>query len=212
MKAQLVIQEKVREVTNRWVYSRPLSFEQFLDVVGPTDYVDLVDGMIVEKKMVQLEHEKLQLWLVGVLNPYVKRKKLGILLGSRSAIKISEFRGRLPDLFFVSEDRIAIVQEKATYGAPDLIIEIVSPNDRPSDLICLEADYATIGVREIVFIDIKRRRVRTLRLKDGKYSEDVPISEPLVLETLGGLRLEQDWLFREPRPDEHELVSSLFMG
>jgi len=35
--------------------------------------------------------------------------------------------------------------------APDLVIELISPNDRPSDIVVLEMDYRAIGVTEIVF-------------------------------------------------------------
>lgn len=203
------VQEKVREVTEKWVWPRPLTFEAFLDAYGPKDFVELIDGSVVEKRMVQLAHEKLLLWLLSILHPVVKRKGLGIVLGSRSAVKISKYRGRLPDLFFVRQERIGIVEEKATYGAPDLVIEIVSPGDRPSDVIALETDYQTIGVSEIVFIDQKKRNVRVLRKTTADYEEATLITGALVLESLGGLSLELTWLFDEPRPDEHDMVARL---
>ena len=41
------------------------------------------------------------------------------------------------------------MQQKAIYGAPDLMLEVISPNDRPSDIMALEIDYRAIGVPEI---------------------------------------------------------------
>src|SRR5687768_7104222 len=136
---------------------RPMTFEEFLDYCGPDDDFELIDGALVERKMVQLEHEKLFGWLYMVLGLWIRSKSFGILLGSRSAVKISDYRGRLPDLFFVPTARLDTVQEKATYGPPDLVIEILSPSDRASDTIARETDYKGIGASEIVFIDQRKR-------------------------------------------------------
>ena len=80
--------------------------------------------------MVQLEHEKLNLWLLHVLDLFVQEADAGTVLGTRSPVQISEFGGRMPDLFFVRREREHLLTPKATRGAPDLVIEIVSPNDR----------------------------------------------------------------------------------
>src|SRR5436853_3145616 len=116
MPMTMPVQEMVREETVKWVWPRPITFEEFLEVFGPKDFVELVDGVAVEKTKVQLEHEKLWGWLFRVLGWYVQNRDLGVALGSRTAVRINEFRGRLPDLLFVSRARAAIVQEKAVVG------------------------------------------------------------------------------------------------
>jgi Uma2 family endonuclease len=200
------LQEKVYEQSVKWVYARPLTFEEFLDLFGPKDYVELIDGVVVERPMVQLDHEKLELWLVTALHLFVKSADLGIVLHSRFAVEIDQFRGRLPDLLFVRNENMGIVQQKAVFGPPDLVIEIVSPNDRRSDLVALETDYRRIGVSEIVFIDQPQRRVRILRKRNGSYREEIVTSDGFSLRSLKGIRLQTDWLFDEPRPDERATV------
>jgi Uma2 family endonuclease len=134
---------------------------------------------------------------------------LGVVLGSRTAVRINEFGGRLPDLLFVRGERSEIVQQKAIYGAPDLVIEIVSPNDRPSDLIGLETDYRTLGVAEIAFIDRQKGRVRLLRQRGEEYEEEEASSGPVRLETVAGFHLQAEWLFAEPLPDEFAILEDL---
>jgi Uncharacterized protein conserved in cyanobacteria len=205
----MVVQEKITEVSDKYVWSKPLTFDQFLETFGPKDFVELVDGVVVEKTMVQLDHERLQRWLYVLLSLYATKTERGEVLGSRSAVKISEFRGRLPDLFFVRRDRMEIVSQKATTGAPDMVLEIVSPGDRPSDQVTLELDYTTIGVKEIIFIDQRRRRVRVLRKREDNYEEVVLIDGTLTIESLGDVKLNLNWLFDEPRPDEVEVLNQL---
>jgi Uma2 family endonuclease len=158
----------------------------------------------------QIEHEKLFAWLDRVVGTYVSHRKLGIVLGSRTAVEISTYGGRLPDLLFVRSDRLEIVRDRAVYGAPDLVIEIVSPNDRPSELIALETEYRGLGVPEIIFLDLQRQRVRVLRRQHtGEYDEEVRTEGSLRLEGIEGIELPLTALLQEPRPDEFATVSAL---
>lgn len=203
------LQEKVREESTKWVGSRPITFAEFLEMDGYENHVELVDGVVEERMAVQLDHEKLLRWVDHVLTPYVEDRSLGIVLGSRTAVEIHKFRGRLPDLLFFRLDRLGIVQQKAVYGAPDLVLEVISPNDRPSDVIALETDYRSIGVPEIVFIDPRKHAVRLLRQRQNEYVEEVVTAGTITLEALGGIRLESDWLFLEPRPGIRATVEAL---
>ena len=117
--------------------------------------------------------------------------------------------GRLPDIVFVRQDRLEIVKEKAIYGAPDLIIELVSPSDRRSDLIALETDYRNLGVCEIVFIDQQKRAMRILRKGETDYRESRPTAGALRLETVEGFELQIEWLFEDPRPSHLSVLNGL---
>src|ERR1044071_2714788 len=98
-----------------WAYPGLMSFEEFLDAFGPKDWFELIDGSPVERKMVELEHEKLEVWLSVVLHQFIREKDLGILLVSRFPVKINDYRGRLPDIFFVRKYHMQVVRQKATY-------------------------------------------------------------------------------------------------
>ncbi len=107
---------------------------------------------------------------------------------------------------FVKRERMQIVQQKAVFGAPDLTIEIVSPGDRRSDLIALEADYRSLKVAEIVFIDQRKQRVRVLRLRGNDYEETTLTTGSLQLESIAGVSLEISWLLADPRPTARETL------
>lgn len=73
----------------------------------------------------------------------------------------------------------------------------------------METDYRAIGTAEIVFIDLGKRRVRVLRKQAGGYSENLLTEGALVLASMGGLSLELEWLFEEPRPNQRATVDML---
>lgn len=199
-----------RERTERQIYiaEGPIDFATWLKLAEniPTE---LVKGVMIDKVAAQYPHEWIFAWLFHILGPYVRHQRLGMVLGSRTAVKITENDGRLPDLVFVREDNAAIIRHDAIHGVPDLVIEIVSENDRPSDLIPLEADYRHLGVPEIVFIDQRRKRVRYVHKTGDSYSEEYLTNGRLTFASVPAFWIEVDWLFAEEKPDEFTVTKNL---
>jgi Uma2 family endonuclease len=144
-----------------------------------------------------------------LLNGYVRQHGLGTVLGSRTPVEIDAFGGRLPDLLFVRVDREHIIQDRAIYGAPDLVIEILSPNDCPSDVLALETDYRNIGVAEIVFVDPPKSRLLVLRRRENDYALETLTSGAFHSETVPGFRFQIEQLFQDPLPNEFDLLQAL---
>jgi Uma2 family endonuclease len=148
--------------------------------------------MVVQRVAARDIHEDLQGWLSFVLRGYAEAKGLGIVRGSRTAVKITEHCGRLPDIVFVRKENAHIVQEDGIFGAPDLVVEIWSPGDRLSDMLSKEADYKSIGVLEIWFVDQQRRQVRVLRKGREGYEEKVKKKGVLRSEIVEGFWVKVD--------------------
>jgi len=128
---------------------------------------------------------------------------------SRTAVKIGNQYGRLPDILFVRAENTGIIHKEAIYGVPDLVIEIVSINDRPSDIIPLETDYRSLGVPEIVFIDPQKRRVRLVHKTDTGYDDEYLPAGRLELSAVPGFWIEVEWLFEDGRPNELDVALQL---
>ncbi|HLK54960.1 MAG TPA: Uma2 family endonuclease [Chthonomonadaceae bacterium] len=190
------------------IAEHPIPFERFVEMANGQN-VELVDGVIVEKAMVQLDHELCSGWLYQIIGPYVEERGLGRMLSSRIMVQADNFGGRMPDLLFVRQERIGIVQQKAVYGAPDLIIEIVSPNDRPADLRALEADYHRLGVPELIFIHLRKQEIHLLHRQDASYETTTVTSGPITLATIPGLTLQAEWILQEPRPGVRATLNAL---
>jgi Uma2 family endonuclease len=188
---------------------RPITFEAYLDIPDGGRLFELVHGVLMEKSMVQLEHEKLFSWIYRLLGDYVESRELGIVLGSRSAVRINDFGARLPEVFFVHRDRLGAVEDSSTVAAPDLVIELVSPSDRPSHLIALESDYRSLGVTEILFVDQRKQRVRRLLRNDDDYAEFDLTDGEWRSEVVDGFAVKVAWLLHEPRPEVRRTLDVL---
>jgi Uma2 family endonuclease len=124
-------------------------------------------------------------------------------------VRISLHRARLPDLLFVRAEHADIVQEDGIFGTPDLIVEILSPTDTPSRLLALEADYRSIGVPEMWFVDLTKKQVRVLWRRDGDYEVRVMRKGILRSRVIDGFWLRVEWLFQKPLPNVWETVQRL---
>ena len=186
-----------------------IPFERFLNMAEGQN-VELAQGVIVEKPMIQLDHELCSRWLYSVGLSYVQELGLGLMLSSRIMVKTDTFGGRMPDLLFVRQERLNIVQQQAVRGAPDLVIEIASPNDRPSHLRELEAEYFGLGVPELVFIYLQKQEIHLLRRNEEGYAKTVIKAGAVTFATLPGLTLQAEWILREPRPNVRATLNALF--
>lgn len=196
---------------------RPVTFEDWVEISSADEEeFELRDGILVKRMAAQYTHETMFRFLFTTFSMIADRKKLGVVLGSRTPVKITEFRGRLPDVLFVRADRASIVEEKAVRGAPDLVIEIVSPNDGADDILERETDYRQIGVREIVLLNPQTRTARILRKGETAtesaldYDEENLNQPEDVVRFMtfdAGLTLTLDELFTLPHPPLDTLLN-----
>ena len=192
------------------VGERPIPFERFLDMAEGR-FIELVNGVVVEKPMIQLDHELCTSWIYQLVGPYAQKRGLGRMLSSRIMVKTETFSGRMPGLLFVRQENIAIVQQKAVRGAPDLVIEIGSPSDYSPHFQELETDYFGLGVPELVFIHLRKEEIHLLRRGKEGYTKTVIKEGPITFAALPDLTLQAEWILREPRPNVFDTLKALLL-
>ncbi len=129
--------------------------------------VELVDGCLEFLPMPTRSHQRLLRFLLGLLEPVVKRSALGEILFAPCPIRLTPGLLREPDLFVVRPSNI---------DPPDAtdvlwVLEIVSPGakNRERDLVDKRRDYARAKVREYWIVDPDERQVTVLCLKGKSY-------------------------------------------
>ena len=74
-----------------------------------------------------------------------------------------------PDVLYVAEDRAMAIVKERIEGAPDLVIEILSPSNAYYDLIQKKEVYEKYGVKEYIIFDPIATNAHLYALKDGIY-------------------------------------------
>jgi Uma2 family endonuclease len=123
--------------------------------------------------------------LAEILCDFVKQRKLGWVFGAEGGFHIRHDPDtvRAPDAAFVSAGRMpASVPQGFFPGPPDLAVEVLSPNDRASEVLAKVSDWLEAGCRKVWVVDPETRSVavyapnvqmRVLHLADVLTDEDV---------------------------------------
>ena len=93
---------------------------------------ELLDGEIIMSP-VHANHGLVCVRLTALLFNFVQRHKLGELYDSSTGFRLSEKLLLSPDIAFVSKAtlrKILVAPDKFLQGAPDLVVEVLSPSDR----------------------------------------------------------------------------------
>jgi Uma2 family endonuclease len=160
-----------------------------------------VDGEVIIMSPASVEHEQLLIWLFNVLHPFVEHHDLGVILGSQVTVRLaSQKRRRIPDLLFVSKSRLELVKKNHVEGAPDLIIEVVSPDSQTRDRRKKHREYEKAAVREYWILDPLSQRLEAYALTRGEFVELEPRNGELHSALLDGFYLRPAWLWRKPLP------------
>lgn len=114
---------------------------------------ELVDGEIRRVSPAGGRHGRVCTELLGRLNSHVKQHKLGYVFDSSTGFRLIGGNVRAPDVAFVSAGRLAAVSEGYVPVAPDLAVEVLSPDARPRYVMEKVGEYLQAGVLLIWVID-----------------------------------------------------------
>jgi Uma2 family endonuclease len=154
------------------------------------DRHEIIDGELVVTPVPIIKHQLTSMNLVYHLDQHVRPRNLGKVFHAPTGIQFSRYDLLIPDICFVSRERLGILGEKAIEAAPDLVIEILSPGTRRGDLTTKRELYARFGVREYWPGDPDKRTVEVLALVGDGY-QSLPAREDGSLQSriLPDLRL-----------------------
>lgn len=124
---------------------------------------ELIDGVLVEKTMGSRE-SLLAVYIARWLGDFVDARDLGIVLGADGTLRILRSQVRVPDVCFISWQRLPgrqVPAEPIFAVAPDLAIEVLSPGNTAAEMQRKLRDYFAAGVRLVWYIDPATRSART---------------------------------------------------
>jgi Uma2 family endonuclease len=130
-----------------------VSEQEFFEFATEDISCELIDGMLMIHSPASIQHEQIFQFLLVLLNRFLKRTKGGMVLGSRVVMRLTSDLIPEPDLIVLLPENLSKIQTTFIEGPADLMIEILSPSTKKTDLTikiprCLEK-----GVKEIWAID-----------------------------------------------------------
>ncbi len=134
-----------------------------------TKRYELLGGELVVVPSPTWKHQDVSARLQFYLKAFVDEHNLGHVVGAPLDVVLSEEDVVQPDILYISHERASIIREDGVYGAPDLIIEILSPTTAERDRTFKKTLYARHGVPEYWIVDPIVNTVEIFTLKEEGY-------------------------------------------
>jgi Uma2 family endonuclease len=146
--------------------------EELPAIVARDDYrYELVAGRVIRMSPPGWQHGVIVGRLLLLLGAHLQGRNIGVVVtevGFKLRTNPDTVRG--PDVAFVRQERIPTERVRGYWsGAPDLAIEVLSPNDTSKDIDAKVSDYLSTGVSDVVVIDPEAETVT--RYRPGQQAE-----------------------------------------
>ncbi|HEV2744216.1 MAG TPA: Uma2 family endonuclease [Rubrobacter sp.] len=164
------------------VRQSPVTAEELLRTPDDGLRRELVRGEVRTMAPAGNVHGRIAMNLAWSLTGHVKSQDLGVVFAAETGFKISSDPDtvRAPDTAFVRRERVEAVGDVEGYwpGAPDLAVEVVSPNDRFSEVEEKVTDWLAADTRMVIVADppgktltVRRSEKEALILSEGETLE-----------------------------------------
>src|SRR5688572_12233993 len=102
----------------------------------------LIEGCLYMAPAPNRYHQDVSRNLVLILGNYLKQHAIGKIYDAPFDVRLDEFNVFQPDILFVAKERFSLLTDEGVSGAPDFIVEILSPKTAKLDLVNKKKQYA----------------------------------------------------------------------
>jgi Uma2 family endonuclease len=161
--------------------------------------VELWDGHLVMSPTPTFFHQIIVSRVEEQLRNWVREHRLGIVVASPLDVVLAPDRVVQPDVMFISKKRSNIIKNHI-HGAPDLVVEVVSPDRRKRDYKDKKDLYEAHGVCEYWIVDPQLKHIEIWWMNEDYYEllGRFTGKQFAPSQLLTGLKVRVDQIFHEP--------------
>ncbi len=150
---------------------RVWSYQDYLDLPDNGCRYEIIKGELYMSNAPSYDHQFAVTKLVSKMDHFVTENNLGVVLTAPFEIHLAEdTRPVQPDVFFIKAERQPTTGAKFFEGAPDLVVEVISPSSVKTDRHIKFSAYEEARVAEYWLIDPKAQSVEVYTLSAGEYA------------------------------------------
>ncbi len=155
----------VRSTEGRFSYAEYRAFD-----VDDDYFYELINGELVKKSAPSPFHQILVVNLAVALNRFTKENNLdGQILVAPVDVFVDDYSAPQPDVLYISEARRSIITSNGVMGAPDLVMEVLSPSSISRDRNDKRKLYERLKVQEYWILDPNNRSIEVYALTESGY-------------------------------------------
>jgi Uma2 family endonuclease len=188
-----LIPEPIREIA----LVRPLTADDLATFPDDGNRYEVIGGMLFVSPAPTTRHQDVSIQLATWLNLSILQSGSGKVFAAPIDVHLSVNDVVEPDIIVVLNERLQRIEAKGIVGAPDIVVEILSPSTTRADRVWKAALYARTGVREYWIVDPTENTILVQSLAGDRYTTAGTFGRDAVLQThlLPEFRLELSKVF-----------------
>ncbi len=146
--------------------SKVLTAAELERISPPNKSTELVRGQLIVREPPSTEHGRTQGNLAYFITDFVRRNRLGVVFGQDTGFRIESDPDtvRAPDTAYLAQERVAQIPNRGYASlAPDLVAEIISPDDRPGEVLAKIGQWLNAGTKLVWVIEPRLTETRVYR-------------------------------------------------
>lgn len=147
---------------------RVWTYEDYLDLDDEVHF-EIIGGRAFMSPSPELYHQRWARQILLAIERQVQAGKLGEVFFAPIDVVLDRENVVQPDLVFVSTANSVLLERRGIMGAPDLVVEIISPSSLRRDRYDKRDLYSRFGVKEFWLADVANRSLEVLTLQNGSY-------------------------------------------
>ena len=144
------------------------TYEDYLTLDDGVHF-EIINGKALMSPAPELFHQRWARNIFLAIERHVEARKLGEVFFAPVDVVLDERNVVQPDLVFVSNANAGLLERRGIMGAPDLVVEIISPSSLRHDRYEKRELYARFGIKEFWLADVANRSLEVLSLQTGSY-------------------------------------------
>jgi Uma2 family endonuclease len=174
-----------------------LTVEDYRELPETGPRYQLIEGDLYMAPAPKRYHQDISFNLEFILRQYIEKHRIGRVYHAPFDVYLDEHNVFQPDIVFVSNARLSILTDAGAEGAPDLVVEILSPKTAKLDRISKHRVYVRSGVQELWIIDPEQKRIEIYLLSKDAATPAAVYGEEDEFESafFPGLRLNAAKIF-----------------
>lgn len=177
-----------------------LTAEDFLEWLEPGTLADLIDGEVVMRSPVSIRHALLFNFVDRLLGIYVDQHRLGFLYRGMVAVRLDPRNVFQPGLAYYRAVRRAAIRDDHVEGAPNLVVEVLSPRTAGRGPGSKLPAYEQYGVLEYWVLDPENLAHRFFRRAGELLVEYAAGAVKIESRAVPGFFIMREWLDPESLP------------
>jgi Uma2 family endonuclease len=148
---------------------RPYTADDLATLPDDGRKYEVIGGELLVSPSPAERHQRISDRLHRRIGDYVEDNDIGVTYAAAFDVHLTEHDIVQPDILVVLKANVSRLREVGMEGAPDLVIEIISPSSAGIDRIRKAATYATFGVPEYWIVDPEAESILAQTLSGGRY-------------------------------------------